>query len=97
MVELRKYAKVIQNSFAKEHSPNKNFGDYIDENQWLNKVVKEIDKLSLECAKELQKEFGLYPKCTTEYPEGQPLEVAPPYEAIMHKLNPQLLAWMGND
>ena len=89
MVELRKHAKVIEGALAKEHSPNKNFADYIDEYQWLDKVVKDIDKTSLECARELQKEIGLYPKP----PEGQPPEMAPPMRLLC--LNLILNYWLG--
>jgi hypothetical protein len=93
MVELRKHAKVIEEALAKEHSPNKNFADYIDENQWLDKVVKDIDKTSWECAREFQKEIGLYPKPTTEYTKGQPPEVAPPTRLLC--LNLILSYWLG--
>jgi hypothetical protein len=93
VVELRKYAKAIQDSLAKKHSPDKNFVDYINENQWLDNVVKDIDKLSFECAKELQKGIGVYPKYTTEYPEGQPLELAPPTRLLC--LNLILSYWLG--
>ena len=93
MVELRKYAKAIQDLVGKEHSPNKNFADYIDEKQWLPTVVKELDKLSLECAKELEKETGTYPKFNSEYPNGQPLEIAPPTRIL--SLSLILCYWLG--
>jgi hypothetical protein len=93
MVEHRKYAKAIQELLGKEHSPNKNFADYINEKKWLPMVVEELDKLSLEYSRELQGEIGVYPKRTEEYPDGQPLEVAPPTRLLC--LNLILSYWLG--
>ena len=93
MVELRKYAKALGEALGKEHSPGKNFAYYIDEKHWLKMVVSELSNLSVECAQELQRDIGLYPKKTLEYPDGQPLEVAPPTRLLC--LNLILSYWLG--
>jgi hypothetical protein len=91
MVELRKYANRLQEILGKEYSPGINFVDEISDGPWFEIVVKEIDKMSIECAKELEKEAGKYPKYG--FPGTQPLEKAPPTRILALSL--VINYWLG--
>jgi hypothetical protein len=93
MVCLRKYAKRLEKALGKEYSPRKNSIDCIDEDHWLKVVVAELNGMTIECARELQQETGTYPKETPEYPNGQPLELAPPTRLL--SLSLILSYWLG--
>lgn len=91
MVDLKKYAKSLQEAIGKRDSSGKNSADRIVEEHWLEVVVKELNNMSFECARELEKETGRYPK--PGYPDGQPLEEAPPTRLL--SLNLILSYWLG--
>jgi hypothetical protein len=91
MIELRKYAKRIQDKIGETKS-----ADGITEGPWWETVVKEINQMSIECARELEKETGRYPK--PGYPDGQPLEQAPPTRILAHTLILSFwLGWVNNE
>ena len=50
--------------------------------------------MSIECAREIKKETGTYPKYTPEYPNGQPLDKAPPTRLLA--LNLIICYWLGS-
>jgi hypothetical protein len=96
MVELRRYARSLQEAIGKEYSPKKNSADSIDESHWLELVVKELNKMSVECARELEKETGKYPK--PGYPNGQSLEQAPPTRLLsLTLILSYWLGWVNNE
>jgi hypothetical protein len=96
MVELRKYAKRIQDVLGVGYAPKKNSVDSIEESHWLSVVVSELNKLSLECARELEQETGKYPKYGS--PGTQPLEEAPPTRLLALSLVINYwLGWVNNE
>lgn len=54
--------------------------------------------MSIECARELEKETGPYPKHTLEFPNGQPLEKAPPTRLLsLVLILSYWLSWVNNE
>ena len=81
MVDLRKYARRLQGALGKENAAGGNSADRIDEGVWKG-VIEELDKMSIECAKEIQQETGLtYNKPAREGKAAYTLgfEEAPPH------------------
>jgi hypothetical protein len=94
MVDFRKYAKRLQDALGKEYSAGRNSVDSIDEDQWLKVVVGELNKMSFECAKELEPEIGRL-QGKAGYPDGQPPEVAPPSRILaLHLILSYWLGWV---
>jgi hypothetical protein len=91
MVELRRYASKINEVNGIKDDSGKNSTDEIIEKHWLEIVVEELNKMSLDCAKDLEMETGRYPK--PGWPDGQPLEKAPPTRLLALTL--VLCYWLG--
>jgi hypothetical protein len=88
MVELRKYFQRLQDKIGETKS-----ADGIVEGPWET-VVRELNQMSLECARELEKEIGPYPKGGPAHPEiTQPCEQSPPIRLLA--LNLILDYWLG--
>lgn len=63
MIDFQKQFDRLQKALGEEYAPGKNCVDKIDEQIWWNKIMKELNEISLESANELQKETGKpYPK-----------------------------------
>jgi|SRR5918996_558470 hypothetical protein len=98
MVELRGYAHEIQDLIGMKSPSGKNSADEIDEDQWLNVIIKGLNEMCIRCAKELEKETGTYPKNTPEYTKGQPLEKAPPTRLLsLSLILSYWLGWVNNE
>ena len=91
MVELRKFAHDLENVIGIKAPSGKNSADEINEEHWLDVVTSKLNSMSIECARELEKETGKYPK--PNYPDGQPLEKAPPTRLLA--LNLVISYWLG--
>ena len=100
MVDLRKYARRLQGALGKENAAGGNSADRIDEGVWKG-VIEELDKMSIECAKEIQQETGLtYNKPARE---GKPaytlgFEEAPPTRLLaMSLIVNYWLGWINRE
>jgi hypothetical protein len=91
VIELRKYFDRLQYKLGETES-----ADRIVEGRWLEMVIKELNQMSLECARELQVETGQpYSKY---YKNGKhaydlPYEESPPTRLLA--LNLILSYWLG--
>jgi hypothetical protein len=66
MPVLKKYVDRLQTALGKKNTTGKNCVDKIDTQLWTNEVIPTLDKVSSECADELQEKTGKpYPKDTT--------------------------------
>jgi hypothetical protein len=93
MVELRKYATRLNDAIGKKYPPTgKNSADVINEGHWLEAVIVELHKMSLDCARELEPEIGRL-KGKEGFPDGQPSELSPPPRLLA--LNLILSYWLG--
>jgi hypothetical protein len=91
MAELRKYFDRLQNKLGETKSADK-----IIEGPWWEVVVRELNKMSFECAKELQVETGQpYSKYKTDGTLAYDLkyEEAPPTRILALSLI--LSYWLG--
>jgi hypothetical protein len=80
MIDLRKYARRLQDALGKKNAAEENCADRIDEELWKG-VMVELDNVSIECAKELQQETDMvYKKPARENKPAYDLgfEKAPP-------------------
>ena len=94
MVELRKYAKKLQDAIGKKDAAGKNSADGIIENHWLETAVGELNTMSFECARELESEIGRF-QGKNGYPDGQPPELAPPSRLLaLHLILSYWLRWV---
>jgi hypothetical protein len=85
MTNYRTYMKRLQNSLGESKAP-----DRIQEEQWWNIVMKELNVISKDCAKELEKEIGVpYQKLDhyLAYEEAPPMRI--------WALAIALTAWIG--
>jgi hypothetical protein len=91
MVELTKYFDILQHKLGETHSPDK-----ILEGPWWEVVVKELNQISYNCARELQLETGKpYSKYYTDGQHAYDLsyEESPPTRLLA--LNLILSYWLG--
>jgi hypothetical protein len=96
IVDLRKYAKRLQDALGKEYSPRMNFVDEISDGPWFETVVRELDQMSIDCAREVEKETGKFPKYSSL--GTQPLEKAPPTRILVLSLVINYwLGWVNNE
>ena len=93
MVELRKYFDRLQDNIGKTHSPDK-----IDEDGWWEVVIRELNKMSYDYAKELQLETGKpYSKYYTDgrHAYDLPYEKSPPTRLLaLHLILSYWLGWL---
>jgi hypothetical protein len=84
MMDLRKYVKRLENKVGETKSADK-----IIEGSWREIVVKELNEMSLECAKELQLETrGIWDK-------GSYQDAPPPRLLAMNLMLNYWLGWIG--
>jgi hypothetical protein len=91
MVELRKYFDKLQDKIGITHSADK-----ILEGPWYEVVVRELNNISFDCARELQMETGRpYSKYYTDgrHAYDLPYEESPPTRLLA--LNLILSYWLG--
>lgn len=98
MVELRKFAHELEDVIGKRAPSGKSSADEINEEFWFDLVISKLNTMSMECARELEKETGTYPKYTSEYLKGQPLEKAPPTRLLsLSLILSYWLGWVNNE
>jgi hypothetical protein len=96
MVDLRKYAKRLEDRLGKTRST-----DEIAEDAWWDVVIRELNQMSVECAIELEREIGI-PYCKPAR-EGVPAyelgyEQAPPTRLLALSLILNYwLGWLNNE
>lgn len=94
MVDLRKYGKRIQDVLGKEYAPGRNSVDSINEDHWLTVVMSELNRISFDCAKELEPDIGRL-QGKEGYPDGQPPELAPSSRFLaLHLVLSYRLGWV---